>query len=143
MISMNLKIINKTDNPSLSRKEVQAQVEFFNEPTPKKEDVKKKIASMEKADEKLVVIKGIGNSFGVGKGDVFAYIYKSEKELKEIEPKKKEKKEKPAKGAAPKAGAKKEAPKKEEAPKEEAPKEKAKEAPKEEKKEAPKEAAKK
>jgi ribosomal protein S24E len=136
---MDLKIIRKQDNPLLSRTEIQAESSFFNESTPKKEDIKKKISTMEKADEKLVVIKNICNDFGTGKADVLTYVYKSEEELKKTEPKKKEKKEpKEKKEAKPEEATKeeskeeaKEAPK-EESKKEEAPKEKAKEAPKEE-----------
>ena len=134
---MDLKIIKKQDNPLLSRMEITAEAVFSNEPTPKKEDLKKKISSMEKADEKLTVVKNISGSFGSGDAKVLVYIYKSEEELKKIEPKKKEKKgAKPAEGKAPKKEAK-------EAPKEEAKAEKPKEeAPKKEKKEAPKEEAK-
>ncbi len=113
---MELKIIKKQDNPLLSRIEIKAELNFFKDPIPKKEDVKKKFASIEKANESLVVVKTIYSSFGTGKADVVAYIYKSEKELKNIEPQKKEKK---AEG--------------EDAPKEEA-KEAPKESPKEEKK---------
>ena len=125
---MDLKIIKKQDNPLLSRKEIEAEANFSNEATPKKEDIKKKIVAMEKAEEKLVVIKNIHTSFSSGKANVLAYIYKSEKELKRIEPKKKEKKgAKPAEGESAK----------------EAPKEETKEAPKEEAKETPKEEPKK
>lgn len=129
---MDLKIIKKQDSPLLSRVEIEAEASFFNEATPNKESVKKKIVAMEKADEKLVIVKNICGGFGIGKADVLAYIYKSEDELKKIEPKKKEKK-----GAKPAEGA--------EAPKEdvkEAPKEGAKK-PQEESKEAPKEEPKK
>ena len=126
---MDLKIIKKQDNPLLCRVEVQAEASFFNEATPKKEDIKNKIVSMEKADAKLVVVKNIYGSFGSGKANVLVYVYSSEEDLKKIEPKKKEKKAKPAEGAAPKEEAK-EAPKEEK--KEEAPKEEPKEAPKKE-----------
>lgn len=105
---MNLKILKKQDNPLLSRIEIEAEADFFNEPTPKKDDVKKKISAMEKADEKLVVVKNIYNNFGAGKASVLAYIYKSEDELKKIEPKKKENK-----GAKPKEEKPEEAPKEE------------------------------
>lgn len=131
MSSMDLKIIKKQDSPLLSRVEIEAEASFFNEATPNKESVKKKIVAMEKADEKLVIVKNICGGFGIGKADVLAYIYKSEDELKKIEPKKKEKKgAKPAEGAeAPKEDVK-EAPKKEEKPKEEV--KKSKEEPKKE-----------
>ena len=120
---MDLKIIKKEDNPLLSRKEIELESSFFGEATPKKEDIKKKVASSEKADEKLVVVKDVYNDFGAGKAKVLVYVYASEEELKKTEPKKKEKK-----GAKPEG--------------EEAPKEESKEAPKEEVKEAPKEAPK-
>ncbi len=130
---MDLKITKKKDNPLLSRAEIEAESSFFNESTPKKEDIKKKISNMEKADEKLVVVKSIYNDFGTGKADVLAYIYKSEEELKKTEPilpnslskaqtKKKEKKAKAGK-----------------VPKEETPEEEAEETPKEEAKETTKE----
>lgn len=97
---MDLKIVNKHNNALLSRAEIEAEATFFNEPTPKKADVKKKISSMEKADEKLVVVKSIYNDFGDGKAKVSAYVYTSEEGLKKTEPKKKERKgAKPAEGA--------------------------------------------
>lgn len=108
---MDLKIIKKQDNPLLSRVEIEAEASFLNEPIPKREDVKKKILAVEKADEKLIVIKKIVPSFGVGKAKVLVYIYKSEDELKKIEPKKKEKKA--AKPAEEKKEEAKEAPKEE------------------------------
>ena len=130
---MDLKIIKKQDNPLLSRVEIDADADFFNEPTPKKEDIKKKIASMEKADEKLVVVKNIHDQFGSCKASVLVYIYKSEDELKKTEPKKKEDKKgaKPEEGADSDEGAKGETPA--------TPKEDKKEAPKEESKDAKKE----
>lgn len=128
---MDLKIIDKRDNPLLSRKELCVELSFFGEATPKKDDIKKKIGSSEKADEKLVVVKDVSGEFGNGKGKAVVYVYNSEKELKDIEPKKKEKK-KAAEGAAkaPKAEEKKGA--KEEKPEAEAKEEPKKEAPKEE-----------
>ena len=110
---MDLKIIKKRDSPLLSRVEIELEANFFNEPTPRKEDVKKKISAMEKADEKLVAVNSIYGDFGLGRAKVLAYVYKSEDDLKKIEPKKKEKKDaKPAKEAkeegAPKEEAKKE-----------------------------------
>ena len=91
---MELKITKKKENPLLFRAEAEAEAIFFKEPTPKTEDVRKKIASMEKANENLVVVKSIYTSFGAGKAKVLAYIYKSEEDLKKIEPKKKETKAK-------------------------------------------------
>jgi ribosomal protein S24E len=124
---MELTITKKRDNLLLSRMEITLEVDFVNEPTPKKEDIKKKIASSEKADEKLVVVKSMETSFSSGKADVLVHIYKSEEELKKTEPQNKGKSAKEGAKAAPKAEAKEapkaEAPKAEEKPKAEAPKE--------------------
>jgi len=122
---MDLNIIKKQDNPLLSRAEIELEASFFNEATPKKENIKKSIASIQKADEKLVVVKHVYSDFGDGKAKVLAYIYKSEDELKKIEPKKK--KAKPEEGVPKEEGKEEE----KEAPKEEA-KKKAEEPSKEE-----------
>ena len=119
---MDLKIVKKKDNPLLSRKEIELETSFFGEATPKKEDIKKKIASVEKADEKLVVVKHVFNEFGAGKANVLAYVYTSEEELKKTELKKRGKKgAKPAEEETPKEETKKSP--KEEAPEKEAKKE--------------------
>jgi ribosomal protein S24E len=110
---MELKITNKKENPMLCRTEIECRVSFFNEPTPKRVDVKKKISSLAKADEKLIVIKKIKSEFGTGGGTVLAFVYKTEEDLKRIEPKDKKaakpteaaekKAEKPAEAAEKKA----------------------------------------
>ncbi|MBW2989011.1 hypothetical protein KY358_01700 [Candidatus Woesearchaeota archaeon] len=104
-------MIGKKDNPALSRAEITLEADFFGEPTPKKEAIRKKVSSMEKKDEKLVVIKGIKGNFGSRTAKVTAYIYSSEESLKKIEPKKK--KEDKAKGEGKEAEKEKEAPKEE------------------------------
>ena len=108
---MELKITKKQDNSLLSRMEITLEIDFVNEPTPKKEDIKKKIAASEKADEKLVVVKSMETSFSSGKADVIVHIYKSEEELKKTEPQNKGKSAKEGAKVAPKAEAKAEAPK--------------------------------
>ncbi|MBW2974403.1 hypothetical protein KY366_01675 [Candidatus Woesearchaeota archaeon] len=111
---MDLKIIKKKDNPLLSRVEIELEATFFSEVTPKKEAVRKKVSSMEKKDEKLVIVKKIDGDFGAGRADVLVYVYDSEDNLKKIEPKGKKK--------AESADEKKEEPseEKKEVPKEEA-----------------------
>ncbi|HZX45070.1 MAG TPA: hypothetical protein VFF28_05300 [Candidatus Nanoarchaeia archaeon] len=99
---MDLKITNKQENTLLSRTEITAEAAFFGFPTPSKQEIVKKIAGSEKADEKLIVIKKIENRFGNGKAKVSVYVYKTEEDLEKTEPKKKDK------AAAPKAEEKKE-----------------------------------
>ena len=100
MILMDLKVIEKKEEPLLSRTKIVSQV-GFNAATPSEKDVKSKIASSLNADENLIVIKSIYTNFGFKKADVTAYIYKDKKEMEDIEIKpKKEKEGKAEKGAA-------------------------------------------
>lgn len=135
---MDLKIVEKKEQPLLSRIEITGILEFEGA-TPSAKDVKKQLSTELKVGEELIVIKNIFTHFGKTNADLVAYAYLNKEDMEKIEPKPKKKAAKP--GAAPKEGAK-EAPKEEkkaEAPKkekkEEAKEEKKKEAPKEEKKE--------
>lgn len=127
---MNLEITDKKENPLLSRTELKGTISF-DKATPSNDEVKKEIASKSKADESLVVVKSIYTAFGTAKADFNAYVYKSKKDMVEIEPKKKEKKEKKPKAEKPPEAQKKEE-KKQEAPAEKPAEEKKQEAPKEE-----------
>ena len=131
---MELKILSKEEKPLLSRTEIIANI-LFDSATPKKEEVKKKIATVLKSDPNVIVIKKVATIFGQKNAKVLAFIYTNEKDMKRIEPKPKVKK-----------GAKKEAPKeetqKEEKESKEEKKETPKEQPKEKQKEPPKEESK-
>ena len=97
MILMDLKVIEKKEEPLLSRTKIVSQINF-NAATPSAKDVKSKIASSVNADESLIVIKSIYTNFGFKKADVTAYLYKDKKEMESIEIKPKERKAE--KGAA-------------------------------------------
>ena len=124
-----MNIISEKNNPLLNRRELLIDISFTDK-TPTKVEVQKQIATAQKVDEKLIVVKDIIGVYGDRRAKVTAFIYENEKALKDIEPKEKKKKqgEKPAKKPAQ---APKQEKKKEEAPKE-APK--AEEKPAEEKK---------
>lgn len=97
MILMDLKVIEKKEEPLLSRTKIVSQINF-NAATPSAKDVKSKVASSLNADESLIAVKSIYTNFGLKKADVTAYIYKDKKEMESIEIKPKEKKAE--KGAA-------------------------------------------
>ena len=119
---MDIQILEKKENPTLSRTELELKLAFTDASTPSKEDLKKEIAKQEKAAEDAIVVNSIHNAFGAGVASAQVTIYKSKKDLERIEQKPKE--------------VKAEGEKKEAAPaKEEAPKEEKTDAPKEEKKE--------
>jgi len=122
-----MKIIEKKENPLLSRTEVSAEA-VFEKATPSKADIKKQIASELKADENLVVVKNIYTDYGSPSAKITAFVYNSKEAMEKTEPK--PKKEAKKAGAKPAEGGEKPAA---EAPKEE---KKAEEPPKKEEKPA-------
>lgn len=95
---MQLNITNKKDEPLLSRTMVTANLEF-EKATPSYAEIAPLLAAHLKADEKLVAIRHVYNSFGAKKAEVIAYVYPDENKKNFIEPKLKEKKDKKAKEA--------------------------------------------
>ncbi len=93
---MELKIINKKEDPLLSRTKVEAEI-VFEKATPSREEIKGKLAKNLGKDEKLIVVKGIYTLYGLKKAKNIAYIYENEEFLKriEVETKKKGKKKAP------------------------------------------------
>ncbi|MBS3114778.1 hypothetical protein J4448_06790 [Candidatus Woesearchaeota archaeon] len=95
---MQMNIINKKEEPLLSRTMITATLEF-EKATPSYPEVTSLMASQLKIDDKLVAIRHIYNSFGAKKAEVIAYVYADENKKQFIEPKAKEKKDKKAKEA--------------------------------------------
>jgi len=87
-----MKILKKTENPLFSRMRLKIEIEHLNQPTPKKEEISKKIADSLKTKQELVKIEHIYTKFSPGISDVIAYVYKDEKALKKVQIKKKIKK---------------------------------------------------
>jgi ribosomal protein S24E len=130
---MELKILDKKEEPLLFRTKIEAEI-TFDKATPSKSDIKSTIAKDLSKDVKLIVVKKIDTKYGFKTAKNVSYAYENEKAMKQIEPQ-------------PKEGTAKEAPKAEKPEsKGEAKEEKAaknQEAKKEEKAEQPKEEAKK
>ena len=103
---MDLKILNKKDNPLLHRLELEAELTATG-PTPSNKDVAKELSKQTKANENLIIIKHIYSRFGTNQSDVLAYIYNDEERMKEIEITKEVKEEKPEEKPAPAAPAEK------------------------------------
>ena len=98
MISVQVNVTNKKEEPLLSRTMVSATLEF-EKSTPSYAEVISALASNLKSDEKLVAVRHVYNHFGAKKADVVAYIYADEQKKHFAEPKLKVKKEKKAKAA--------------------------------------------
>ena len=96
MISVQINVTNKKEEPLLSRTIVTANLEF-EKATPSYPEITALLATHLKADEKLVALRHVYNSFGAKKAEVIAYVYNDEAKKQFIEPKLKEKKEKKGK----------------------------------------------
>ena len=119
---MNIKIINKNEQPLLARIEIEAELSY-PKATPSNKEVAENIASQLKIQAKNVVIKHIYTKFGTQDAKVVAYAYKTPEDKERIERKtkhlvEKEKKEKesakkPAEEAKPAEQAQETAPEQE------------------------------
>ncbi len=101
MISLQINIIEKKDEPLLSRTMVKAGIDF-EKATPSYTETAPLLASSLKADEKLIAIRHIYTHFGERKAQIIAYLYADEGKKQAVEPKLKIKKDKKAEKAAAK-----------------------------------------
>ncbi|MCD7781119.1 MAG: 30S ribosomal protein S24e [Methanosphaera sp.] len=83
---MEIKIIEKRENPLLNRTEIKFECEYAQEGTPKTLDVKHKLVAMEDASNDLLVVERMKPSYGVPTAVGEARIYDSVAKLEEIEP---------------------------------------------------------
>ena len=113
---MEIRIEKENENKPMSRAEITG-VLSFQERTPSKIEVRKKLAELRKCDESLVAIKEIFTHFGKQTADFAACIYTDKKKMESIEPKPGKKKKAGAKEGAAEGEAKPAEKKKEEAPK--------------------------
>jgi small subunit ribosomal protein S24e len=86
--SMQLKIINKTEEPLLSRTRLEGEA-VFESVTPSNSEVRAAIAKSIGKDEKLIVVKGIYTQYGSKKAKIIAYAYQNSEIMLKIEPKNK------------------------------------------------------
>ena len=93
MISVQINITSKKEEPLLSRALIKANIEF-EKATPSYPEVIGLLAVHLKTDEKLIAIRHIYNLFGSKKAEVIAYVYSDENKKQSIEPKVKQKKDK-------------------------------------------------
>ena len=82
---MEIKIIEKRENPLLNRTEIKFECEYPQEGTPKILDVKHKLVAMEDSSNDLLVVESMKPSYGVTKAVGVARIYDSVEKLDEIE----------------------------------------------------------
>lgn len=85
-MSLNIEITEEKKNPLIERTELTFRIDHFGAGTPNRLDIKKKIAAMQSADEKLTIVKHLDTQFGASHTLGKAYIYSNIKELEYFEP---------------------------------------------------------
>jgi ribosomal protein S24E len=98
---MELEILKEQEVPLLNRKRISLLVDFKGGATPSILDFKEEVASKLKIKNELVSIKHVYQRYGASKAKIIAHIYKTRKELLQLE--KLKKAEKKAVEAAKKA----------------------------------------
>lgn len=84
---MEIKIIEKKENPLLNRTEIKFECEYPTEGTPKILDVKHKLVALEDSSNDLLVVDSMKPSYGVPTAVGLAKVYDSVDKLNEIETK--------------------------------------------------------
>jgi small subunit ribosomal protein S24e len=82
---MEIELLEKKDQPLLSRLDVTFRITHPNERTPRRSDVREELASQLSVKKGNVIIDNMKAVFGKSETMGFAKIYKSDKEAKEIE----------------------------------------------------------
>jgi small subunit ribosomal protein S24e len=72
---MEIEVTEKRDNPLLKRTDVRFKVAHLGAPTPKREDVRDKLAATLSAKKDLVLVDKMTSSFGLGETSGLARVY--------------------------------------------------------------------
>lgn len=86
-MSFEIKITSEKDNPLLERKEIEFIIFHTGQGTPKRTDIRKKIAAMLNKDIECVYIKHLYSETGKPETKGEARIYESKERALAIEPK--------------------------------------------------------
>ena len=84
---MEIEIVEKKDNPLFQRVEIKFKADHSGEPTPKRLDVRAKLAAQLGVPEELVVIEKLASTYGRQVASGIARAYRSKEQLEGIEPK--------------------------------------------------------
>ncbi len=83
---MELKIVEKKENPLLHRVEIKFEVSHPKTKTPTRDEVRSLLAANLNADKSRVILNDMHTPFGAAVTRGFAKIYDSVEEAKKIEP---------------------------------------------------------
>ena len=80
-MSIEIEILEEKKNPLIERTEYKFKIDHFQQGTPNRLDVKKKLAAMQGADDKMTIIKKLQTYFGTPHLIGTAYIYENVEDL--------------------------------------------------------------
>jgi small subunit ribosomal protein S24e len=84
---MEVEIVERVENPLFDRIEIKFKVNHENEPTPKRSDVRARLASILNIAEELLVIEKLASTHGRQVASGIARAYRTRERLEELEPK--------------------------------------------------------
>lgn len=84
---MEVEIIDRKENNLVKRTELRIRILHPGEATPKREDVRKKVAAIVGVKEELVVLRKIISSFGKAVSYGLVHVYNSREDIFKWEPK--------------------------------------------------------
>jgi len=86
MMALELEIVENVENKLLQRKEIKFKVKHEGMPTPRRLEVKEKLAEVLGVVPNLIVIEKIASLHGKAESSGIARVYTSEEQLKFLEP---------------------------------------------------------
>ncbi|UCE91471.1 MAG: 30S ribosomal protein S24e [Methanobacteriota archaeon] len=82
---MDVEIVSKDENELLERTEVRFKATHVNEGTPRREEVRDKIASIMKAEKERVIVDSMQSEFGKTETHGYAKVYKTKDAARKYE----------------------------------------------------------
>ena len=86
MSEYTINILSETENKLLNRQEIEFEIEHSTGSTPKRLEIKKKIAAQFNKEDALTIIKKLDTKYGTGLTIGNARIYNSMIDIQDIEP---------------------------------------------------------
>ena len=85
-MSFDVEILEEKKNLLIDRIELKVKIDHFGKGTPNRLELKKKISTLKKSNEKLTIVKNVQTHFGATQDLAKIYIYDNVEELQYFEP---------------------------------------------------------
>ena len=85
-MSFDVEILEEKKNLLIDRIELKVKIDHFGKGTPNRLELKKKISTLKKSNEKLTIVKNVQTHFGATQDIAKVYVYDNAEELQYFEP---------------------------------------------------------